>query len=365
MTTTTGSIHVHHSPLVDARVAVIGAGIAGATVARCLKEAGVGSVSLFDKGRSVGGRTSSRLIQGYLFEFGTSLISEEPEEWLSTVLSSSLGAPLHVDVRSSYISMRPKTDKVCGVSLEGGVRQLVTLQARYADHIERSARISRVDRECQEWWLYGHQYQEVEGGGSVKRERSWGPFEALVIAVPSPQAAQLLFNHKVSWARQALKVRYEPSITLSVCFERSLAGVPAELPQTSSIMLMRQALSSSAHDQVEELTSDARAWVLQMSAKWSDERLDWEPEQIKDEIITALRALTGAPVPDLIVWRVHRWRYASPSLKPEEASGVLFDHAMALYVCGDWTSGPNGGWAFMSGREAAQLTLGGLEKIAT
>jgi len=364
MTTWTGTLKDGDNALAELRVAVIGAGIAGATATRSLKEAGVGSVSLFDKGRSVGGRTSSRLIEGYLFEFGTSLISDEPKAWLSTVLQSSFGSPLTVEARSPYLSMRPQTDKVCGVSLKGGVRQLVTLQARYADHVERSARISRVDYECGEWWLFGHQYQEGDGEASVKSERSWGPFNALVIAIPSPQVAQLLFSHKASWARQALKVRYEPSITLSVCFERSVEGVPDDLPTTSSIMLLRQALPSPTHEHNTQ-PPDARAWVIQMDSRWSDERLDWDPEQLKGEIIAELSALIQAPVPALVAWRVHRWRYASPRVTPEEASGVLYDHAMALYVCGDWTSGPNGGFAFMSGREAAQLALGGLLKIST
>jgi renalase len=51
------------------RVGIIGAGVAGLTIAVYLTEAGHRAV-VFDKGRGVGGRTSTRRAEGVTFDHG-------------------------------------------------------------------------------------------------------------------------------------------------------------------------------------------------------------------------------------------------------------------------------------------------------
>lgn len=338
--------------------AVIGAGIAGATAVRLLKEAGVGQVTLLDKGRRLGGRASSRLIEGYQFEFGASRISEEPKGWIAELQRFAPAQALSFEPRDPLVYKQASTNEVTGTSVRGGIEQLVSLQASLADQLERSARVMNLERECDEWWLYGHQYLADERGEHRKTERSWGPFDAVVVAIPSPQVAQLLFPHRAEWARAALKVRYEPAITLSVCFERPLPSISTPLPRAHPIYLLRQSLPAHAVDASAE-GSDRRAWVFQMSASWSEERLERASDQLLSELLGCLEELLGLPPPAIVAHRVHRWRYASPLSSPE-TPGVLIDHSLALYVCGDWTLGSHGGWAFMSAQEVVSAALKGL-----
>ena len=60
------------------KYAVIGVGVSGASCAYQLNQKGY-NVELFDKGRRFGGRTSSKQVQEYLFNFGSSLLLDSTE----------------------------------------------------------------------------------------------------------------------------------------------------------------------------------------------------------------------------------------------------------------------------------------------
>jgi len=351
----TGGLLASDERLSNARCAIIGGGLAGASLTELLKAHGVGQVTLIDKGRALGGRLSARQLEGHCYELGATRISPEPGAWIEGIISRFKGAGLSYEAREAMELSRPGELSVMGRCLRGGLEQLVTLQAQRADRIERSARVLRAQREGREWWLFGEQYLADSSGQLSPQEQSWGPFDQLTISAPSPQAAQLLFPHRPDWARAALKVRYKPQWVLCARFEEPLTRLPDHLPTQGVISSLREALP------VETDGARGHAWVIQADHRWTEERLERSAEEVSAQLLEALSSLYEAPLPSVTILRVHRWRYASPLVGTAQPIGPLYDPHLRLSICGDWTLGGHGGWAYES---AARLSSQLLESLS-
>ncbi|RZL33410.1 MAG: FAD-dependent oxidoreductase, partial [Rubrivivax sp.] len=199
------------------RVAVVGAGMAGATCARALAQAGHG-VQVFDKARRPGGRLATRRLawvdgegelQTTLLDHGAPGLSARGEtfgaylgaglqagalaQWRPALAPGSLplddAAPIHVPV--------PDSPTLCRDLLAG----LATTWSCAIDGLHRSV----------PGW-------HVEAAG----QRQGGSFDAVVLALPPAQAAPLLAAHRPDWARHASLAPMQPCWTLmGVATERS------------------------------------------------------------------------------------------------------------------------------------------------
>src|SRR6478609_8736009 len=95
------------------KVAIVGAGMAGAACARALADVGI-EVQLFDKGRSVGGRLAQRRVEEGLFDHGAQYLAARHPVFMAAVdlwrsrgivadwpgVASSAGTPVQVGVPS-------------------------------------------------------------------------------------------------------------------------------------------------------------------------------------------------------------------------------------------------------------------------
>ncbi|MFN3613491.1 MAG: NAD(P)-binding protein, partial [Rubrimonas sp.] len=173
------------------RIAVIGAGMAGLVCARTLADRG-GAVTVFDKGRGIGGRMATRrTAEGWTFDHGAPAVHG---------VAPDLAA------------------RLAGAAAEGGLAGLPGMSGLLAPLA------AGLDLRC------GVEVGPVEragGGWRVGAEE----FAAVVVAVPAPQAAQLCAAapRLVEAARAA---RMTPCWTLLAAWDAPGGGVvaPAAAP---------------------------------------------------------------------------------------------------------------------------------------
>lgn len=96
-------------------------------------------------------------------------------------------------------------------------------------------------------------------------------------------------------------------------------------------------------------------WVLHGTAQWSEEHLEAEAEQVRDELLQEFWKVSGIRSVASSHVATHRWRYAWPPEPLKER--CIFDAAYGLGACGDWCSGPRVEGAFLSGMAAAGCVL--------
>lgn len=318
-------------------VAVVGAGIAGLATARRLHEAGQ-RVVVFEKARGVGGRLSTRRIEGGAFDHG-----------------------------AQYFSCR------------GG-----RLEARLADWLERgiaalwSGRIGRLEDGSLARWEEGERWVGVPGMSALARDLATGvelrlgrrvqalrrddggwrlaledggesaAFRRVLLSAPAPQTLALLEGAS-GLAAQVAEIGMSPCFALMLAYPRAL-DVPFDGAFVSDSPLSWVARNASKPGR-----PAMECWVAHASPEWSRRHL----EAPRDELLAALRRAfelaLALPAAEPAHAAVHRWLFA----RAPRALGAPFlwrpDEGVGL--CGDWLSGERVQQAYESGAALAEAVL--------
>ena len=96
-------------------------------------------------------------------------------------------------------------------------------------------------------------------------------------------------------------------------------------------------------------------WVLHATPDWTESRLDADPGEIADALLTAFGRALGTTLPRVTYRDAHRWRFAST----RTALGRPFalDRTSGLAACGDWCDGGRVERAVLGGDALAQALL--------
>ena len=312
-------------------IAVIGAGVAGTFCARGLADAGC-RVTVFDKGRSIGGRLAQRRRAGAVFDHGAQFIRpRDPvfERLLEAGIEAGSVArwpAAEVDERRAYVGTPSMATPL--KMLLGGLP------------VATDCRITALLREAAGWWLE-----------DAARGRH-GPFTAVVIAIPPVQAGELLAGLGDTAPRPLVeavgKARLAPCWALLAAFDP-----PLDLPGFAARSLDSGPIAWIARNTTKPGRDGRDAWTVHASPDWSTGHLEREPEAAAELLLTAFRAVTGIGDRQPFHIEAHRWRYAlvtEPVGRP-----ALFDAPSGLGLCGDWCLGGKVEAAFHSGRAMVEL----------
>ena len=320
-------------------IAIIGTGLAGLSAARRLHEAGL-PVQLFDKSRGSGGRMSSKrsdcgsLDLGAQYftardrQFSTAVQHWQAQGWVAPWL------PRLYQARQGQLS--PSADSqerwVATPRMSALCRQLLgDLPVQF------DCRISEVFRGSQHWQLLDSQ------------GNSHGPFSAVIVATPAPQASSLL-SAAPSMAAQAASVVMEPTWAVALCFDEPLdTALDACFVQDQALDWVARNQSKPGREMHHE------QWILHASSTWSRAHIDLDKTAVIDLLHGEFAELLGCRIPPATLRLAHRWLYSRPAQAHQW--GALAQGELGLYACGDWCLSGRVEGAWLSGQEAARKLL--------
>lgn len=299
-------------------VAVIGAGIAGLAAARALRDADL-RVAVFEKSRGLGGRLATRrpfgradalgLDHGAPYAEGPSIGAPAAgwdrlgRAWAAAPAGARIGAPGLSDL------VRPLAE---GLRIETGVE---------------ITEIAEANAPPYDWML-------IDAEGDRR-----GPFDALVSAIPAPQAARLLGDA----APETAAAEMHPVWTLLAVFDAPLAA-----PSTSILRPETGLLRLIAHDSAKPERATGRdAWIAHADPAWSAKHLEREKPEMASLLAAALAEALGQGLPEPAYLAAHRWRYAETTRPVGQAFRMSEDGRLG--VCGDWRLGRTAGDGHRSG----------------
>lgn len=317
------------------RVAVIGAGLAGAACGRRLTAAGA-HVALFDKGRGPGGRASTRRVTTPLgdaqFDHGAQYFTardpafqEVVMEWCASGAAALWGAPLGT-WRGGAVHPAAPAERYVGVpGMNAIVRAaLAGLEVRFG------ARAVALTGQAGAWRV------TVEDRGGARRDE--GPFDAVAVATPAEQAPALTAAAAPSLAQEAERVRSAPCWAVMAAFERRVAL------DVAGVTVSDSPLAWAAREPDKPGRPGLEAWTLHADPTWSRAHLEDDAETVAATLADAFAVMAGARP----VWTAaHRWRFAQVEASRLRPAG--WDAQARIGVCGDWRLGPRLECAWLSG----------------
>jgi renalase len=314
------------------KTAIIGAGMAGLTVARILTMSGY-AVTVFDKSKGTGGRLSSRSFQDGWIDHGAPYLSTELRfgyDFLKGQLPTGYLQPWHPTVKGQLRS----DEKLHSI---GVPRNSAITRGLLGDQqFQPSTRIARLESVPYGWQLYND--------GDI----CLGEWPLVIIAVPAPQTLMLVKDHP-SFAEQLKRVQMEPSWVAAIRTGKHIERWPDVAVFDHPVI--RRIVNNSSKPK----RGAASVYLVQAQKRWSEKFLDDSPEAVGRQLLAGFIELAGGGKgPELLF--AHRWRYAfteKPLGRP-----FLWDQKLLLGVCGDWCLGRRVEDAWRSGADLAVRILG-------
>lgn len=311
-------------------VAVVGAGIAGLACARRLVEAGV-PVRLFDKARAPGGRVATRRVEGVgAFDHGAAFFTAR-EPAFRSVADALCDAG-----RAAPYAVTGHVHRLVGLPGMSGLPRALAEGL----HIVTGTRIAGLTASQEGWRL-----TDAEGG-------VYGPFQALVIALPAPQAEALLAPAAPTLAARVHEADMAPCWAVMAAWDAPLPIAEGAIEAEGPVF------SWAARESAKPGRAAGERWVIHAAADWSTAHLEAAPDAVIEAVLGALGEYARAAFPAPRYAAAHRWRYAQV-ITPLGAPCLAAPESR-LVACGDWCLGPRIEDAFMSGRAAAEALIASL-----
>jgi predicted NAD/FAD-dependent oxidoreductase len=321
------------------RVGVVGAGVAGLAAARSLAQGGVETV-VFESEAHVGGRCRTVSLGPYTFDPGATSIVPRGLQVEHTIVQEldatglvKISLPVYThDGRRIFAGAGvPASGRYCYVQ---GIQHFAELVAQGTE-VRLGTTVSSIEHS-------GNAF-------AVANER----FDALVIAVPTPTAENLLAT--AGDERRAFNTRYRSCLSVLLGFDRDFHA-----PYHAVVA------EESAHPlhwlSIENLKVPGRApeghtaFVVQMGPKYSKWNFEApEPDIVADALVDVERVI-GRGFDSPKVQAIVRWSHS----QPDSVSGfeTLNPPGTSLVIAGDGLEGGRIEHAYASGLKAAKLLLG-------
>lgn len=312
------------------RIAVIGSGMAGATVAFALS--GHAQVTLFEKSRGLGGRMSTRRAGRYNFNHGAQYFTARSRQFIS-FLQPYIENGLVLEWQPDAITLEKGCKTYKRMWFEPHYISVPGMNSLCKEIVKnlnviKNTEVTRISK--------------ISAGNELTDSRgiSHGPFEWVICAVPAPQALKLIPSemHGCGLVGQA---KMDACYSLMLGFNRSLnLNWDAAKIKNSPLSWIKIVRGSSQGEIADSL-------VAHSTNDWAETNLEVNRGFVEEMLLTELSELTGIEVTQHDYIASHRWRYAHTSTPA--GRDFMIDANAGLGVCGDWCINSNVEAAYLSG----------------
>ncbi|MEM6851948.1 MAG: FAD-dependent oxidoreductase [Pseudomonadota bacterium] len=327
------------------RIAVIGAGLAGLACARRLRKGGA-DVVVFEKSRGLGGRLATRRRDAYAFDHGAQYLTARDERF-----GAALAEVEAAGAAAKWAAAPEGREWWVGAP---GMSGLVKPWAEGLT-LHLSARLHTLQPTG---GGAGWRLQLEEGAGDDAAKAALTPFGAVVLAIPAPQAEEILARSGApcaAFAKRLAPVRLAPCWAAMAAFAEPLPLAAHTLKDAGA------AVSWAARNSHKPgRPHGADQWVLHASPAWTRDHLDTPKEEVAPALLSAFAAQTGIDPPKPVHTDAHRWLYAQVETPLGEP--FLWDAAARLGLAGDWCVEPRAEAAFLSGEELGRAVTASLTR---
>jgi predicted NAD/FAD-dependent oxidoreductase len=199
--------------------------------------------------------------------------------------------------------------------------------------VRTQSNIVELCRQARRWQL------STAGYGCLQER-----FDAVVLAVPAPEAAPLLHRAAPVLASLASSTIMRGGWALMLRFAETVP-LPFDATFINHGPLRWVARNSSKPER-----NPPESWLLHATAEWSEAHPNDRVESIAALMLKEF-AHIGGPSP--AAWTAHRWRYADVAPTDAPAPGFAWSGDRALGLCGDWLNGGRVEGAWLSGKALA------------
>ncbi len=340
----------------SATIAVIGAGMAGIAAARTLRQAGH-EVAVFERSGQAGGRMATEASPFGDFDSGAQYFTvrdprferalQATAEGCCRPWSASTVRVLDTQGRVAAAGLPPRDPHWVPVTGMDALPRHWAAPLAAEGRLHTGMRVVGLEPDG----LDARRWQ-LRTDGNASEARVHAGFDAVLLALPAPQAAVLLRGAGAGvLAKETATAEIAPCWTLMLAFpQASQPGVGTLGPQWNAARSTHHRIAWLARESSKPRRGPIERWTIQASESWSREHLDDDADRVRSKMLRAFAEVTGIRAEPTHA-ETRLWSYAK-TVKPLGRSH-LWDATAGLGVCGDWCLGHRVEDAFVSGLELA------------
>ncbi|MDP5293799.1 FAD-dependent oxidoreductase [Oceanimonas sp. CHS3-5] len=328
-------------------IAIIGAGLAGLTLARELSEHA--DITLFEKARGLGGRMSTRRREQHRWDHGAQFFTARSRAF-KTLLRPFIDSGAVVEWQPNITTLNPEQAPykrpwfephyVAAPGMNGLLKAISP-----GLNIALQTRVETLEQHQGKWQLFDDKHEPL------------GEFDWVISSAPLPQTEELMPFEASTWA----------GFGMLPCYALMLKVDDHDLPVWDAAQVNDSPLRWIAFNhRLPGRNRELGAVVAHSTANWAAAHLEDDQEQVTHILTEHFCALTGVAPEAVQEAQLHRWRYALATEVENdplghEPQGYVLDSERKLAACGDWCLGGRVEAAFTSAhRLAVQLKQQGL-----
>ncbi|MCB2199737.1 FAD-dependent oxidoreductase [bacterium] len=320
------------------RCVVVGAGIAGLSAARTLREGGM-DVLVLEREATIGGRMSTLTFSGGVFDHGAQFFTVKDERFQPLIDQWTEHGVVqdwfHSQLISGGSSNPDGFPRYCGTE---GMSSLIEDLAEGLE-IRTEADVTGLEVKGRSCTL------TLADGETINAD-------AVILTAPVPQSLDLLEKNGLQVNKRDKEllegVEYSKCITLLAVLDTEKSG----LTEWGGLRISGDYIDWIADNHLKGI-SEKCAVTIQTVPEFSLDYWDNDNQDIANRLLDNAKALLLAPAID---WKVFRWEYAKP-LKVHPYSHIAVKGAPTCLLAGDGFQGYRVEGAAISGMEAGQSIL--------
>lgn len=314
------------------KIAIIGAGISGITLALELKK--IAEVKIFEKSRGVGGRMSTRYADKFAFDHGAQCFTARTKAFQKFLYPFILSG-----------DVLPWVGKVVNIENNGEISPRFWFET----HLVASPNMNSLCKKMA-------QNLDINCGFEVvpikKNDFGWllqdkagndlGVFDFVISTAP-PEQTKNLFGKNFS----VPEVKMQPCFALMLGFEQKWQydWIFAKVRENPIKLI---AVNSSKPNRNAEVTS----LVIHSRASWSEDNLEKNQDEVMEILAQNFTKITNIDYTKATYKSLHRWRYA---LIDEEKAEMFFSPNLSLAATSDWTTNSRIEDVWLNAKKLAQI----------
>ena len=317
------------------KIAIIGAGIAGLTVANELSD--FAQIIVYEKSRGTGGRMATRHAVPYAFDHGTPYFIAEKQAGKDAMRDWAKNGYIKpwANMRNHIALSHPPPIDQPGKTYYVATPHMNQFGKSFAanNHIQLSTEIASIISAGKQWQLLD------------ENDKQLGLFDWVVIATAAPQASSLV-PPQFSGLNLLNVVSMHGCFTLMLGFEKPFHFDPTKVDLSGS------PISHIIENSAKPGRTEEMSLVVHTANAWAEEHLDYDKESVREMLLSATLAALPKGTPHPTHTEIHRWRYAATQIPA--CVDFIIDTDNQLAACGDWCIGSSVEDAYLSGSRLSE-----------
>lgn len=321
------------------KLAIIGSGLAGLTLANQLKNKF--DITVFEKSRGVGGRLATRRAETYAFDHGAQYFTARTEAFrtfIQPLIDEGVikrWVARHVEINGIHIVKRSswETEEPRYVGAPG----MNSIAKRLAHDIDVRANTKITSLSHSKDWQLKTETGQIEDH-----------YEWVISTVPGPQALELL-PENFTYQNDIKEIQMRGCFSLMLGFSASLPLEFEAAHITNSDISWIAANSHKPH------RGAPCTLVVHSSAEYADRNTHTDREVVIDHLCQQASLIIGHDVNQAQHKVLHGWRYANNTNR--DTHQPFIDTELKLAACGDWCVGGRVEGAFTSAQRLSEAII--------